>query len=71
MIYGGIAILAAFGMFLYFMRRDNRKRGESEAKQEIMEHENEAIANRPITDDDLLLKLREKSLNARKLLRKP
>jgi len=69
MLYG--VLLVAVFLIAVLYRSAIFTLGKKEAEKEILEHENEAIANRPITDDDLVAKLRDKSANARKNYRKP
>lgn len=53
----------------YFMPSKDEKLGQLEQKTADLEASNEALANRPITDNDLINQLRSKADNERKDIR--
>lgn len=64
MIYG-ILLLAIAGLIL-IIRNDSKKLGIAEEDKKIAEVENEAIANRPLSDTDLIDELRRKAADKSK-----
>ncbi len=63
MIYVSGLLLAGIGFLLWALLRNTKQLGKEEVKEEILEHESDAMASRPISDADLINVLRSKAAN--------
>lgn len=50
---------------LKWVQKETYKRGQSDRDNQTLEAENEALSNRPITDSDLINRLRKRAANQR------
>lgn len=68
-ILGSILSAVVKGLMAFFLPSKDEKLGQLEQKTADLEASNEALANRPITDNDLINQLRSKADNERKDIR--
>ncbi len=50
---------------LYLVKNEVEKRGKEEEDVNVLEATNEKLSNRPLTDDDLIKRLRSRAANER------
>lgn len=66
MIYVASALLALCGTLFWVILRDTKKQGALEQANKELEVNSEAINDRPLSDSDLVARLRERAANERK-----
>ena len=67
----GLVLSVSISGLIYFLRKDNQEKGKIEEENLILRSTNEALSNRPLTDIDLVTRLRERAANERKNQRQP
>jgi len=61
-----IAAFIGFATLLYYLRKETLSSGALSQQAKDLEATNEALSNRPVTDNDLLKLLRDKAASERK-----
>lgn len=64
-IIGAILSVAVKGLMAFFLPSKDEKLGQSEQRNADLEASNEALSNRPVTNDDLVRVLTTKADNER------
>ena len=65
-----IALLIGAWVLLNYLRNETYNRGESDRDNQTLRAENEALSNRPLTDADLIARLRNRAADQRQDNRK-
>ncbi len=60
-----LLLLFTIGSLIFYMRTDSEEKGEAKASNKTLKAENEALSNRPLTDADLIARLRDRAANER------